>query len=176
MSAIFNKSLLNLATIGIFNPAISTDYPTTLTFGPKFFESYHTWPNTKFTHGFNLAKNSSSARHALIESVPYACKALEGGRLLDWELGNEPDLYKTSAQGGTRPPSWNEQDYVDQWLHWTRAIRAAMEKPCPTLASKENYKYYAPSFAGTDNSLNPIVTWEDGLDKDKDIAVITSHK
>ena len=170
--AIFNSSLLDLATIGIFNDSLSSDYPTTLTFGPKYFESYHTWPNVKFTHGFNLGRSSTAARKALIESVPYACKALEGGRLLYWELGNEPDLY----QGAVRPPTWNEQSYVDQWLHWTRAIHTAMKKPCPELASKQKYKYIAPSFAGTSNSLDPVITWQDGLDADKDIAVITTHK
>lgn len=121
--SIFNSSLLSLATIGIFNPAISTDYPTTLTFGPKFFQSYHTWPDTRFVHGFNLGRNSSAARKALLESVPYVCKALEGGKLLDWELGNEPDFYSTSAQGPVRPPSWDEKMYVGEWLHWTYVCR-----------------------------------------------------
>jgi len=75
-----------------------------------------------------------------------------------------------------RPAWWNEQDYVDQWLHWTQSIKAAMGKPCPDLVTEQNYKYYAPSFAGTDNSLNPIITWKDGLNTDKDISFIDSHK
>ncbi|KAI7098089.1 glycoside hydrolase family 79 protein [Hortaea werneckii] len=172
--AIFNSSL-DVASVGIFNTNISSDYPTTLTIGIPYFESYQTWPDTGFVHGFNLGRNSTAARQALIESVPYACKALQDGKLLYWELGNEPDLYKTSAQGPVRPPSWDEQDYVDEWLHWTREIREAMRQPCPRLASRNEYKYYAPSFAGASNSLDPIETWGDGLDKDKDIAVITSH-
>ena len=172
--AIFNSSL-DVATVGIVQPALSPDYPTILTFGPSYFESYQTWPRTKFIHGFNLGRNTSAARSALIESVSYACKALEGGKLAFWELGNEPDLYKTSAQGPVRPPTWSEQDYVDQWLFYTRAIRADMENACPDLATDALYKYYAPSFAGTTNSLNPIVTWQDGLDADKDIAIISSH-
>ena len=92
-------------------------------------------------HGFNLGRNSTAARRSVIESVPYACKALQKGRLLYWELGNEPDLYSTSSQGPVRPPTWNERWYVHQWLHGTREIRAAMKKPCPNLATKEKYKY-----------------------------------
>jgi len=65
---------------------------------------------------------------------------------------------------------------VEEWLRWTRAIKTAMGGPCPNLVANDSYKYYAPSFAGTSNSLNPIVTWEDGLDTDKDIAIITTHK
>jgi len=92
------------------DPAKSPDYPTTLTIGPSYFESYLTWPDTKFVHGFNLGRNSTVARQGLIDSVPYVCKALEGGKLLHWELGNEPDLFKTSAQGPVRPANWTEQD------------------------------------------------------------------
>nr|POE51568.1 beta-glucuronidase [Quercus suber] len=172
--AIFDGSQ-KLATVGIVDSAKSPDYPTTLTIGPAFFESYQTWPQTKFIHGFNLGKNSSSARHALLDSVPHACKALRG-RLVNWELGNEPDLYKTSAQGPVRPADWSEQDYVNEWLHWTRAIRTAMQTACPDLASEDSYRFYAPSFGGTSNSLDPIRTWEDGLDTDQNIAFASSHK
>ncbi|KAH9825387.1 Glycoside hydrolase [Teratosphaeria destructans] len=172
--AIFNSSI-DVASVGIVNPALSSDYPTTLTIGPKYFESYKTLSGTKFIHGFNLGKNSTSARHALLESVPFACKALEGGNLLHWELGNEPDLFKTSAQGHVRPPNWTEANYVDEWVNLTRAIETAMRNQCPKLASNSSYKYYAPSFAGTSNSLDPLRTWENGLDIDKNIAVISSH-
>lgn len=104
------------------------------------------------------------------------CKALSNGGFLYWELGNEPDLYKTSAQGIVRPSWWNESDYVAEWLNGTRAIRETMAKACPKLATDEAYKYIAPSFAGTGNSLNPLKTWQSGLDTDKDIALISSHK
>ena len=174
--AVFNKSL-NTALVGVVDPAKSPDYPTTITIGPKYFESYLTWPNTNFIHGFDLGRNISSARQGLIDSVPYACKALSGGKLAYWELGNEPDLYKTSAQGPVRPASWNERDYVSEWLHWTRKIRQALALACPDLAIDQKYKYYAPSFAGTGgNSLDPVTTWEDDLYTDKDIAIISSHK
>ncbi|KAK5681570.1 hypothetical protein LTS10_006103 [Elasticomyces elasticus] len=107
--AVFNASQ-DVTEIGIVDPAKSPDYPTTLTIGPSYFESYQTWPGTKFIHGFNLGRNSTVARQGLIDSVGYACKALEGGKLLHWELGNEPDLFKTSSQGPVRPANWTEQD------------------------------------------------------------------
>ncbi|KAK3633926.1 hypothetical protein LTR56_015536 [Elasticomyces elasticus] len=172
--AVFNASQ-DVTEIGIVDPAKSPDYPTTLTIGPSYFESYQTWPGTKFIHGFNLGRNSTVARQGLIDSVAYACKALEGGKLLHWELGNEPDLFKTSSQGPVRPANWTEQDYVNEWLYWTREIKGALQDACPDLATNESYTFYAPSFAGTNNSLNPIVTWEDGIDTDKDIAIISTH-
>lgn len=172
--AVFNKSL-EVASIGIVDPAKSPDYPTTLTIGPAFFDSYHTWPDTKFIHGFNLGRNDTIARKGLIDSVPYACRALQG-RLAYWELGNEPDLYKTSAQGPVRPSTWDESDYVAEWLHWSRAIRAAIKTSFPIMAAQTHYRYYGPSFGGTSNSLDPLRTWENSLDADKDIATITTHK
>jgi hypothetical protein len=78
--AIFHQSL-NKAIVGIVDPAKSPDYPTTITIGPAFFESYLTWPDTHFIHGFDLGENSTTARQALIHSAPFACKALGGGRL-----------------------------------------------------------------------------------------------
>ncbi|KAL9096165.1 MAG: hypothetical protein Q9165_001688 [Trypethelium subeluteriae] len=173
--AIFNSSL-DVATIGIIQPNLSSDYPTILTFGPPYFESYATWPDTRFSHGFNLGRNSSSARDALLASVPYACAALgQDDRLNVWELGNEPDLYKTSAQGIVRPANWTEQSYVDEWLYWTGRIKEALQGNCSNLTTATEYQYMAPSFAGTGNSLDPIRTWEDGLDDNGDIEYISSH-
>lgn len=105
--AVFDNSL-STALVGIVDPAKSPDYPTTITIGPAYFESYLTWPDTHFVHGFNLGKNSTEA--------------------------------------------------------------------CPDLATDENYKYYASSFAGTGgNGLDPLLAWDAGLDADKDIALISSH-
>ncbi|KXT08567.1 hypothetical protein AC579_8314 [Pseudocercospora musae] len=170
--AIFNASQ-EVASIGIVNPDISPDYPSTLTIGPTYFESYKTWPDVKYSHGFNLGKNSSAARKALVDSAPFACKTfLHNNKLLSWELGNEPDLYP----GKIRPVNWTESQYVAEWLEYTREIRTAMEKACPELATDSRYKYIAPSFAGTgSNKLDPLRAWNAGLDTDNDISLISSH-
>ncbi|PWY92738.1 hypothetical protein BO70DRAFT_282858 [Aspergillus heteromorphus CBS 117.55] len=170
--ALYDKDLES-ATNATYITSIATDYPLILSFGPAFFESYSTWPGTKFIHGFNLAKNSSADLELLIESVPLACRALEGGNLAYWELGNEPDLYKTSAQGIVRPANWTEQDYVDEWVNKTAAIKQKMAETCPDLAADS--KYIAPSFAGVSNSLNPVVTWEKGFDRKRNIALNSEH-
>ncbi|RDW89443.1 hypothetical protein BP6252_01475 [Coleophoma cylindrospora] len=174
--ALYNASL-TVATDGIINPARSVDYPTTLYTGPSFFESYKTWPGVKFVHGFNLGLggNSSAGWDTLLETVPLACKALGKERLLWWEYGNEPDLYSTSAQGPVRPSTWNEVEYVTQWLNGTRHIKEQLFQACPELLGNDTYGYLAPSFAGTNNHLKPIQTWEDGVDVDQDIKLFSSH-
>ena len=161
---------LTVATNGTYTSK-SADYPTILSIGQSFFESYATWPDVQFTHGFNLAKNDSAGYDTLIATVPLACNALSGGKLLAFELGNEPDLYKTSAQGVTRPASWTEQTYVDEWLNKTRLIQSLISSNCSA-----DYGYIAPSFAGTRNNLDPVKSWQDGLYTDKDIIQISSHK
>ena len=50
--------------------------------------------------------------------MPLVCKAFElSSDFYHWPLGNEPDLYKTSAQGIVRLSWWNESDYVPQRLN-----------------------------------------------------------
>ncbi len=180
--ATFNASQKE-ALIGTFNFNRSRDYPTTISIGPSYFDSYSTWPNVTFLHGFNLAKNGTVGHDTLTATVPLVCKALAGSdgtggssKLAFWQLGNEPDLYKTSAQGPVRPSWWNETDYVNEWLNKTRIIKQIVQKSCPEVLDEGKFRFYAPSFAGTSNSLNLITTWAAGLDADGDVAFIDSHK
>ena len=161
---------LKVATNGTFT-SNSQDYPTILSIGSSYFESYSTWPDVQFVHGFNLANNGSVGYNTLVATVPLACNALSGAKLFAFELGNEPDLYKTSAQGATRQSSWNEQTYVNEWLNKTRLIKSLVNSNCSS-----RYGYIAPSFAGTHNSLDPVKPWHDGLDADNNIKQISSHK
>ncbi|CCC05997.1 unnamed protein product [Sordaria macrospora k-hell] len=174
--ALYNASLpygLN----GTIDPKRSSDYPTTIFIGPSFFESYNTFKNTKFIHGFNLGLggNRTSGWQTLLDTVPLACKALGGGKLFAWTYGNEPDLFSTSAQGPVRPPSWNEAEFVDQWLNGTRKIQELLEKNCPDLAKNGTYEYIAPSFAGVGNKLKAPKAWGEGLNEDKNIKLFATH-
>ena len=114
--------------------------------------------------------------------MPLVCKALASSpgsgnkKLAYWQLGNEPDLFKTSSQGPVRPSWWNETDYVQEWLNKTHIIKDLVQKKCPEVILQEKFKFYAPSFAGTGNSLNMIRTWQQGIDADEDITFVDSHK
>jgi hypothetical protein len=151
---------------------VSSDYPYIISIGPSYFEAYNTWPGAKFSHGFNLGKNTTAAMNTLISTVPLACKALSNGNFAHWEMGNEPDLFT----GQVRPANWTEQDYVDEWLSKTRIVQRQLSKACPDMAHGEYYKYLAPSFAGPSNRLNPVKTWQDGLNSDNDVGMNSMHK
>jgi hypothetical protein len=161
--ALYNASLPT-ATFGIFNPAISADYPTTLSIGPSYFQSFSTWPDTKFIYGFNLrlSVENGAGWESLLETVPLACKALEHNKLLSWEYGNEPNRYSTSVP-----------TYVANWLRGTRAIKQQLAKACPELLTDDNYGYIAPSLS---NTLRLVPTFHGGLDVDQNIKLISSHK
>lgn len=159
--------------VGIIQPNVSADYPTIITIGPAFFESYQTMPQgVRFSHGFNMGANSSAARAATWDSASYACKAI-GPNLLLWEYGNEPDLFTAS---GYRPRGWSDADYVSEWLNGTNAIEEAVKAACPDLAET---KFMAPSFAGIGINdyftLSPVDSWRKGIDEKKNIEIISSH-
>jgi hypothetical protein len=126
------------ATNGTYTAA-SADYPTVLYIGQSYFESYLTWPGVKFIHGFNLAKNTSEDHQLLLDTVPLVCKAFkQSGGIYHWEFGNEPDLYKTSAQGVVRPSWWSESDYVAEWLNLSQKIHNQLAESCPELATSNH--------------------------------------
>lgn len=170
--AIFDENQ-KTGLVGIIRPNISADYPTIITIGPSFFESYQTLPEgVKFTHGLNMGANSSAARAATWKSVEYACKAI-GSNLLDWEYGNEPDLFRAS---GYRPLNYTDADYVPEWLNGTNAIAESVQAACPNLTG---IKFMAPSFAGVAANayftLDPVKSWREGLDRNDNIDIISSH-
>ncbi|OAA54973.1 glycoside hydrolase family 79 protein [Niveomyces insectorum RCEF 264] len=128
----------------------------------------------------NGSSNSSSSNSS----------SLTHHRLYTWEYGNEPDLLSTSAQGPTRPPMWNESTYVAQWRNGTRQIWQLVQQHCPDLVrgggghSKRlnasvpppDYAgFMAPSFAGTNNHLKALATWQAGLGADDTVALFSTH-
>lgn len=157
---------------GTVVPSVSKDYPYIISIGPSYFEAYNTLPGVKFSHGFNLGKNTTAAMDTLISTVPLACKALSNDNFAHWELGNEPDLFARQP----RPANWTDGDYVEEWLSKTRIIRHQLSKACPEMLTHGEYKYIAPSFAGTANLLDPVKTWEAGLNDDQDIGMNSMHK
>lgn len=153
---------------------MTADYPTDLSIGPSYFESYQTWPAVRFIHGFNLAKNGTNSAKSLTDSAAHACKALSKDSFLSWEMGNEPDLYK---EQGVRPKSWGEADLVKEWNIKVESVKEALKSACgDDWAGGERFKWVAPSFAGPKNSLDAVKTWKAGLDRSSTVARFSSHK
>ncbi|OLN84371.1 Beta-glucuronidase 2 [Colletotrichum chlorophyti] len=171
--ALYDESL-PYAVNGTYDFERSRDYPTTVHVGPSFFESYTTFPDTKFTHGFNLGlgANLSEGWETLVATVPLACRAIGKDNLDVWEYGNEPDLFSTSAQGPVRPSSWNESVYVEQWLNGSREIANILAEACPDFPPPV---FMAPSNGGTANRLRAPAQWAAGLNTDENVALFSTH-
>ena len=81
------NATLDTAIIGIFNDTLSPNYPTTVTIGPTYFDSYNQWPGVKFINDFNQAHQGSEGRRNLLETIGPACRALSNDNLQYWEFG-----------------------------------------------------------------------------------------
>ncbi|MCJ1391438.1 hypothetical protein MMC18_004302 [Xylographa bjoerkii] len=183
--ALYNVSLQTTAVNRTAKYKPSTDLlpngVNIIEIGDVFFESYSTWPDTKYTHAFNLglAGISPAGWSSLLATVPIACKALGNGKLLWWEYGNEPDLYSNLNPGGPeqlRSGSWGDSEYVRQWQNGTRRIKSVLAQACPDMATADAYGYIAPSFWVPDNNELTIAgTFSSGLNADNDIKLISFH-
>ncbi|KIM95741.1 hypothetical protein OIDMADRAFT_59521 [Oidiodendron maius Zn] len=138
--------------------------------GPSFFDSYQAFPNTLFSHGFNMAWNNDTGYTSLKQTVAKACKALEN-KLSTWEFGNEPDLYL----GRLRPSDWSPSAYVANWKDGTEMIFKQLQETCPSLANAANFTFMAPSIAGNAAKLSPTGVFSAGLDANKTISEVSFH-
>ncbi|KAB5576335.1 family 79 glycoside hydrolase [Coniochaeta sp. 2T2.1] len=148
----------------IYDPDLETATATSCKADPKaivcigksYFESYRTFPDTYYSHQFNLAANNASGYATLAQTAPLACKAI-GSQLSMWEYGNEADLFL----GKWRPSNWNVSSYVAEWLNGTAHLREYIQAACPELGTP---KFMAPSFSSPGSAYNHVTAFQDGLD------------
>ena len=160
----------------VYNYAVSKDYPASSRIGPSFFESYQTFPNTKFIHGFNWghAGNSTEGWENVLESAKAACQGIGGDRLWSWEYGNEPDTY-AEWWGYRDNATWTEEALAAEWLDHIPKVKAEMAKACPDLADSDRYGFIVPSYTPIEY-LDPVLTWQAGLNKSPDVRAFSQHK
>jgi hypothetical protein len=139
--------------------------------GKSFFDSYGSFPRTRYSHGFNLAWNNASGYNTLAATVPLACKAIGAQNLETWEYGNEPDLYL----GKWRPENWTEADYVTEWENGTSHIYSYLQQACPELVSPNLFTFMAPSLSSPGSKLRPTTIFSDGLDSNHTVKQISLH-
>ncbi len=88
----------------------------------------------RIIYGINFGNNTPE--RAATEAAYVASKL--GDRIEYFQIGNEPDLYRT-ASNGTRPPGWDFDDYVREWAGFARAVAAKVP----------NAKFAGPDVAGS---------------------------
>lgn len=70
-------------------------------------------------YGINFGNNTPE--RAATEAAYVHSKL--GDKLEYFQIGNEPDLYRTPTNG-TRPPGWDFDDYVSEWVKMAEAVLA----------------------------------------------------
>lgn len=85
-------------------------------------------------YGINYGNNTPE--RAAVEAA-YVYQKL-GDKLEYFQIGNEPDLYRTPTNG-TRPPGWDFDDYVREWVEMAKAV----------LAKVPQAKFGGPDVAGS---------------------------
>ena len=71
----------------------------------------------RLIYGLNFGNNTPE--RAAAEAAYVASKT--GEHLEFFQIGNEPDFYR-DANNGTRPPSWDFHDYLQEWIAFAQAI------------------------------------------------------
>ncbi|KAM5384658.1 hypothetical protein ACJZ2D_001403 [Fusarium nematophilum] len=169
-NALYDPDLKAATNRTFGNPDIQ--YPTSMTYGKAFFESYQTFQGVKFSHGFNLGANATNGGFdTLRATLPLACKAINRHNFAHWEVGNEADHY--GHLKSNRPPirddlTWNAAAYVADWKNRTDTLVSIYRGSC----KDKPFKLLAPSFAGL-RWLED--TFADGLNRDNRIKAIGTH-
>jgi len=70
----------------------------------------------RLIYGLNLGKSTPKDAAAEAKFV----QKVMGPRLVAFQIGNEPNLY---LKNGLRPPTWNFDGYLLEWLRFAKAVR-----------------------------------------------------
>jgi hypothetical protein len=163
---------LTVAYNAIYNTSVTVDQPQVVEIGDKFFESFETWPNTKFSFGFKLGTvNETENLESVIGLAEIVCKFLGNEKLFSLEYGNEPDR---GVIVGARPQGYGDEEYVREWLFGTRRIDHAMRQACPTF-DPTKVGYLGLSISTLDRALNPNKTWNLGYNSDNNVNSFALH-
>ncbi|KAL7947074.1 hypothetical protein V8C42DRAFT_343959 [Trichoderma barbatum] len=99
--------------INFWDPSNNSDQPRNTTIGPSFWETFTAIEGTKYIFGLNFYKNDSTYLDNLRGQVSQSLLQIPPERLHLFEIGHENDY---GALSGFRPPTWTQQDWVEEWI------------------------------------------------------------
>lgn len=136
------------------------------TIGPDFYESWSLFPNvTKFVSTLNLGNDSLQiAVDEAKASVKYQAE-----RIAFFELGNEPNNYKTTRCDNST------SGYVQQWKNWTGTIDAAVNAESPAVFPHERWIASSATTDDTPLHVRPNDLIPAGIDSQGNIAAYSIH-
>lgn len=124
---------------------------TNITLGASWVESFKHIPNANWTVQVPLARrnpvdNVVAFANACINAIPGGLQRVEA-----IEIGNEPDLYRSTPQPNTdRPSSYSPADYAAEW----QTMGTNLENGIPALKTDQP-RFQAGSLASGAAEENP---------------------
>ena len=92
-------------------------------YGPQLFKALGTFPaGTQFIFGLNLAYQNSDYIAKITTAASAALSALNSN-LYSFEIGNEPDLYSSTAPYRISQ-NWGGSSYASEWVDRASAIQS----------------------------------------------------
>ncbi|KAL7920711.1 major facilitator superfamily domain-containing protein [Trichoderma austrokoningii] len=155
--------------INFWDLSYNSDQPRNTSIGPTFWEAFTAIEGTKYIFGLNFYKNDSTYLENLRGEVAQSLLQIPPERLHLFEIGNENDY---GALSGFRPPTWTQQDWVDEWVYRSQNIQI----PTNLL------RFFAPSTCCYNittpySFFSPWTIWNSTFDYDRDgwIAEVSQH-
>ncbi|EHK17824.1 glycoside hydrolase family 79 protein [Trichoderma virens Gv29-8] len=97
--------------------------PSAVYIGPVYFEAFNNFPGSLWSFQANLANNASWGLNNTMEVCKHVMNTLKGD-LIDFEIGNEVDLYPCAV----RSCEYTVYDYLQEWTTYADAISETVLK------------------------------------------------
>jgi hypothetical protein len=124
--------------------------PSAVYVGPVYFEAFNNFPGSLWSFQANLANNASWGLDNTMEVCKRVMNTLKGN-LIDFEIGNEVDLYPCAV----RPCGYTVNDYLQEWTRYADAISENVLKGNPYGLDEQKF-FQALVFANA--QLNTFTT------------------
>ena len=156
------RPTINVRNTGTGEPNANLAYPITpeSTVNLRAFLDATGWT---CLYGINLGTNTPErAADQAAQVARVLGWVSEGGKLQYFQLGNEPDLFKTHMRD---PKTWSADLYFDEWLAEANAIRARVP----------HARFGLPDTAGNPEWYAVVVTRLLATPNPPDVAALTHH-
>ncbi|KAL7932828.1 hypothetical protein V8C35DRAFT_305590 [Trichoderma chlorosporum] len=148
----------------------SNGIPSAVYVGPVYFEAFNNFPGSLWSFQANLANNASWGLNNTLEMCRHVMNTLKGS-LLDFEIGNEVDLYPCAV----RPCGYTVYDYLQEWITYADAISEKVLRG-NTYGLEEQRFFQALVFANS--QLNTFTTpnaFNGGIDLTDHVKSVSLH-
>lgn len=124
------------------------DQPANVTFGPKYLESFKTFPkDTKYTVGLTFNSGPEGEEETVQEATAFYQSL--GSDLYAFEVGNEFDVFPVDRNVTT----WSIKQYVPEWLARIGAVSNRV------FGDKKDQRMFQAGAFVTPGSISSDLTW-----------------